>query len=95
MVRITHAVLHVFDTDTGSCLLSDRELDLGERTARTYVQRIVRKAVSSPENGTARLTEGHGIAHELMRYASGQRELSIFRRILRVCCGRACVPVKL
>lgn len=74
MVRITHAVLHVFDTDTGSCLLSDRELDLGERTARTYVQRIVRKAVASPENGTARLTEGHGIAHELMRYASGQRE---------------------
>jgi hypothetical protein len=73
MLRVLHAVLHVFDLDAGSCQLSDHELDLEERQARSYVSRLVRKASNSAENARATLAPEGTLAAELLRYVDGDR----------------------
>jgi hypothetical protein len=68
MIEITHAILHAFDFDTGSKSLSDRELDLGERPTRSYVQRLCRKALTSAEARHGEFEEGSEFAVRLGDY---------------------------
>ena len=68
MIEITHAILHAFDFDTGSKSLSDRELDLGERPTRSYVQRLCRKALTSAEARHGEFEEGSEFAMRLGDY---------------------------
>lgn len=75
MLKVDHAVLHVFDLDTGSCILSEHELDLSERQPRSYVQRMMRKATNSPDNNTAKLDTASNLGFELLRYAQGLQTL--------------------
>lgn len=75
MLKVDHAVLHVFDLDTGSCILSEHELDLSERQPRSYVQRMMRKATNSPDNNTAKLDTASNLGSELLRYAQGLQTL--------------------
>ena len=50
MLRIGHAILHVFDFESGSTFFSERELDLDNRQTRSYVTRRLRRIRSSAES---------------------------------------------
>lgn len=71
MMRIDHAILHAFDVDTGSAYLSDRELNLGERQAKSYVQRSMRRIISSAESRHGELEGESPLADALESYAGG------------------------
>lgn len=71
MMHIDHAILHAFDVDTGSIYLSDRELNLGERQAKSYVQRSMRRIVSSAESRHGEFEGENPLADALESYARG------------------------
>ena len=50
MLRISQAILHVFDFDSGSTFFSEGALDLSNRATRSYVQRHLRKISSNAES---------------------------------------------
>lgn len=72
MLRVPHAILHAFDFETGSIQLSEQELDVENRQVRSYVQRAVRRCLSSTENRHGSFAEGSGFEEELSLYASGR-----------------------
>ena len=74
MIRIKHSVLHAFDFQVGSCDLSERELDLDVRQTRSYVTRMARKVVGSPESQHGEFADDSAFAAELDRYFRGQRD---------------------
>ncbi|MBR2834920.1 MAG: nucleoid-associated protein [Coriobacteriales bacterium] len=49
-MKISHAILHVFDFEAGTCLFSERELDLDDRPTKSFVQRHMRKILSSEQS---------------------------------------------
>ncbi|MFC2704620.1 MAG: nucleoid-associated protein [Olsenella profusa] len=71
MMHVDHAILHAFDVDTGSAYLSDRELDLGERQVKSYVQRSMRRIVSSAESRHGVFEGENPLADALESYAGG------------------------
>lgn len=73
MIKVLHAVLHAFDLDTGECQFSERELDVTEQPARSYTQRMLRRAVQSPENRCGAFAGPNAFADEVGRYLQGQR----------------------
>ncbi len=50
MLLVKHAILHSFDFITSDLYMSDSELDLEEKKAKSYVQRRCRKALYDPDN---------------------------------------------
>ena len=74
MMRISHAILHAFDFESGSYSFSQRELDVSERAIKSYVQRHMRKISSSVENKHGQFSEGSGFADALHGYVGGQIE---------------------
>lgn len=74
MLKIRHAILHVFDFDSGSSYLSDCELDTSERPTRSYVQRHLRKVSTSPESRHGAFSEGSAFAQKISDYAAGREE---------------------
>ena len=74
MIKVLHAILHVFDFDTGSSCFSDRELDLFERPTRSYVQRHLRKVSASPESRHGEFCEGSAFAEKISDYFAGREE---------------------
>lgn len=74
MLKVLNAILHVFDFDTGSTYLSERELDLSERPTRSYVQRHLRKVSSSPESRHGEFCEGSAFAEKIADYFAGREE---------------------
>lgn len=74
MLKVHNAILHVFDFETGSTYLSDRELDLSERATRSYVQRHLRKVSSSPESRHGEFCEGSAFAEKIADYFAGREE---------------------
>lgn len=70
-MNITHAILHVFDLEANASSFSQRELDLADRTTKSYVQRHLRKMSGSPENKHGSFLEGSAFAAELGRYLGG------------------------
>ena len=49
MLRVTKAILHVFDFETGTKYFSQSTLDLEDRQTKSYVQRRLRKITANPE----------------------------------------------
>lgn len=73
MIKVLHAALHAFDLDTGECQLSERELDVAEQPARSYTQRMLRRAVQSPENRQGTFEGTNVLLDEIRRYLQGER----------------------
>ena len=71
MLKIRHAILHSFDFETGEKYFSERELDLDERTTRSYVQRTMHKCLTSADNKHGEFSEGSAFAEELRVYLRG------------------------
>ena len=74
MLKVQHAILHVFDFETGGRYLSDRELDLSERPTRSYVQRHLRKVSQSPESRSGSFVEGSAFAEKITDYFAGRED---------------------
>ena len=74
MLKVRNAILHVFDFETGSYSLSERELDLQERPTRSYVQRHLRKVSNSPESRHGEFCEGSAFAEKISDYFHGREE---------------------
>ncbi len=72
MLRISHAILHAFDFESGAAYPSERELDLDTHAVKSYVQRRLRSISSSPESRHGEFSEKSAFAAGLGEYASGQ-----------------------
>lgn len=68
MMHIDHAILHAFDFEGGSDYPSERELDLGSRSVKSYVQRSLRKLVASPESRHGELSDQSSFGAALKAY---------------------------
>lgn len=71
MLRVSKAILHVFDFETGAKYFSDTALDLEDRQTRSYVQRRLRKITSNPESRHGAFAEKSNFAGGLQEYAAG------------------------
>ena len=71
MLRVSKAILHVFDFETGTKHFSDTALDLEDRQTRSYVQRRLRKITSNPESRHGEFAEKSNFAGGLQEYAYG------------------------
>ena len=74
MLKVSQAILHVFDFDAGSVYLSERPLDLSVRATRSYVQRHLRKISSNAESRHGEFAQDSTFAAELRRYLAGERD---------------------
>ena len=74
MLKVRNAILHVFDFETGSKHLSERELDLSERPTRSYVQRHLRKVSNSPESRSGEFSENSAFAEKIADYFAGHED---------------------
>ncbi len=70
-MSIAHAILHIFDLEGGSSSYSTHELDLSERTTKSYVQRSMRKIISSPENKHGSFLPESAFHQQLSAYLQG------------------------
>ncbi|MDO4805781.1 MAG: nucleoid-associated protein [Coriobacteriales bacterium] len=68
MLTINHAILHAFDFDTGSCYLSEHELDMDEKLVKSYVRRHLRRCAASDQNMHGEFAQDSGFAEELGLY---------------------------
>lgn len=73
-MNVSHAILHVFDFEGNASSISQFELDLSERPVKSYVQRTLRKLVSSPENKHGSFVPDSTFAPELNAYLGGGRD---------------------
>lgn len=72
MMRVSHAILHAFDFESGTSYPSDRELDLGSRPVKSYVQRHMRKIASSAESRHGTFAEDSSFGAGLAEYFAGR-----------------------
>ena len=72
MMRVSHAILHAFDFESGTSYPSDRELDLGSRPVKSYVQRHMRKIASSAESRHGTFAEDSSFGAALAEYFAGR-----------------------
>ena len=72
-MNISHAILHVFDFETGSSVFSQVELDLTVRQTKSFVQRHLRKAKNSADNRHGEFAPDSAFVPELSAYLQGQR----------------------
>ncbi len=78
MLKVSQAILHVFDFETGSKHYSDAPLDLDDRSTKSYVQRRLRKIVGNAESNHGEFAEDSGFAGELEHYLMGGAEFQGF-----------------
>lgn len=71
MLKVSQAILHVFDLETGSKYYSEAPLDLDVRATKSYVQRRLRKVVANPESNHGEFAPDSGFAGELENYLAG------------------------
>ena len=72
MLRIGHAILHVFDFESGSTFFSERELNLDNHQTRSYVTRRLRRIRSSAESKHGTFAPKSNFASGLKEYLAGQ-----------------------
>ena len=72
-MKINNAILHVFDFVSCINVFSEEELDCGVRTQKSYVTRIVRKALTSLDNMHGEFSAESTFADGLRAYARGER----------------------
>ena len=78
MLKVSQAILHVFDFETGSKYYSEAPLDLENRPTKSYVQRRLRKIVGNAESNHGEFAEDSGFAGELEHYLMGGAEFQGF-----------------
>ncbi len=78
MLKVSQAILHVFDFETGSKYYSEAPLDLENRPTKSYVQRRLRKITASPESNHGEFAEDSGFAGELEHYLMGGADFQDF-----------------
>lgn len=78
MLKVSQAILHVFDFETGSKYYSEAPLDLENRPTKSYVQRRLRKIVGNAESNHGEFAEDSGFAGELEHYLMGGAEFRGF-----------------
>lgn len=74
MIRINHAVLHVFDFTSCVNVFSETELDVTNRQVKSYITKHVNKALSSVDNKTGEFEADSMFAEELRAYARQERD---------------------
>lgn len=72
MLRISHAILHVFDFESGSTFFSESPLDLENRQARSFVQRHLRRTLANAESRHGSFSDDSDFAAGLREYLAGQ-----------------------
>lgn len=78
MLKVSQAILHAFDFETGSKYYSEAPLDLENRPTKSYVQRRLRKIVGNAESNHGEFAEDSGFAGELEHYLMGGAEFQGF-----------------
>ncbi|WP_130810485.1 nucleoid-associated protein [Olsenella sp. Marseille-P4559] len=78
MLRIGHAILHVFDFESGSTFFSQSELDLDNRQTRSYVTRRLRRICSSAESKHGTFAPESNFASGLKEYFAGRVSFADF-----------------
>lgn len=78
MLKVSQAILHVFDFETGSKYYSEAPLDLENRPTKSYVQRRLRKIVGNAESNHGEFAEDSGFAGELEHYLMGGADFQGF-----------------
>ena len=78
MLKVSQAILHVFDFESGSKYYSEAPLDLENRPIKSYVQRRLRKIVGNAESNHGEFAEDSGFAGELEHYLMGGAEFQGF-----------------
>lgn len=78
MLRISQAILHVFDFETSQAYVSSECLDLDDKIIRSFVQRHVRKIVAHNESRHGQFNRDSEFLYELRRFAQGGREFVEF-----------------
>lgn len=73
-MNINHAILHVFDFESGGSVFSQAELDLTVRQTKSYVQRHLRKCKNSADNKHGEFVPESAFVPELASYLQGQRD---------------------
>ncbi|MED9872320.1 MAG: nucleoid-associated protein, partial [Eggerthellaceae bacterium] len=72
MLRINHAILHVFDFTSCVNVFSQGELDLESRLIKGYVSKHVKKAFGNIDNKRGEFAPDSMFASELQAYFAGQ-----------------------
>ena len=72
--RINHAILHVFDFNSCVNVFSQEELDLGNKQAKAFVGKHVRKCLNNLDNMHGQFVEESNFAFELNEYFCGNRD---------------------
>lgn len=78
MLKVSQAILHVFDFESGSKYYSEAPLDLENRPTKSYVQRRLRKIVGNAESNHGEFAEDSGFAGELEHYLMGGADFQGF-----------------
>lgn len=73
MLRINHAILHVFDFTSCVNVFSQGELDLESRLIKGYVSKHVKKAFGNIDNKRGEFAPDSMFASELQAYFAGER----------------------
>lgn len=74
MLRINHAILHVFDFTSCVNVFSQTELDMESRQVKSYVTKHVKKAFGNIDNKRGEFAPDSMFASELQSYFAGQRD---------------------
>ena len=74
MLRINHAILHVFDFTSCVNVFSQGELDLESRLIKGYVTKHVKKVFGNIDNKRGEFAPDSMFAPELQAYFAGQRD---------------------
>ncbi len=73
MIRINHAILHVFDFTSCVNVFSQEELDLDSRQIKSYVAKQARKCLTHLDNKRGEFSPDSSFALELRAYFCGER----------------------
>ena len=74
MLRINHAILHVFDFTSCVNVYSQAELDLESKQIKSYITKHVRKGLTHLDNKRGEFSADSSFAPELRAYFAGERD---------------------
>lgn len=73
-MKVNHAILHILDFESAVNVMSQRELDLDTRAARSFVTSHLRRARTSGDNKRGAFAEDSAFAGELKSFFFGERD---------------------
>lgn len=75
-MKINHAILHVFDFVSCENVFAQEEIDLHDKNAKNYVQRLANKCLNNLDNKHGEFSPESLFAPELTAYFKGDRSFS-------------------